>query len=76
MTLSNFPARRIGKLAIAIGGATLIGIVSIILFFTVGGVCGAAKLLVAAPPGAMGAARCCLHGDRLPGRPWNTWRRG
>jgi hypothetical protein len=40
MTPSSFAARRIGGLAIAIGGVTLIGIVSIILFFTFGGVFG------------------------------------
>ena len=37
MTPSNFPIRSIGVLAIAIGSVTLIEIVSLILFFTVGG---------------------------------------
>jgi hypothetical protein len=41
MSPSNFPTRAIGGLAIAIGGATLIGVVSLILFFAVGGVFGA-----------------------------------
>ena len=27
-------------------------------------------------PGPIRAARGCLHGRRLPGRSWNTWRRG
>jgi hypothetical protein len=37
MTLTNVPTRRIGEIALAIGGVTLLGIVSLILFFTVGG---------------------------------------
>lgn len=40
MTPSHFPARRIGGLALATSGVTLIGIVSIVLFFTVGGIFG------------------------------------
>jgi len=36
MTANNFPSRTLGWLAIAIGGVTLIGIVSLILFFTFG----------------------------------------
>ena len=40
MTSINFPTRTIGWLAITIGGVTLLGIVSIILLFTVGGVFG------------------------------------
>ncbi len=36
----NFPSRPIGWLAIAVGAMTLLGVVSIILFFTVGGVFG------------------------------------
>jgi hypothetical protein len=41
MTSINFPTRAIGWLAITIGGVTFLGIASIILFFTVGGVFGA-----------------------------------
>ncbi len=37
MTPSNFLTRSIGGLAIAIGGVTLLGTVSLILFFTIGG---------------------------------------
>jgi len=37
MAASTFPSRPIGWLAIAIGTVTLLGIVSLILFFTVGG---------------------------------------
>ncbi len=40
MAASNFPSRPIGWLAIAVGAMTLLGVVSIILFFTVGGVFG------------------------------------
>lgn len=40
MTPSNLAARPIGWLAIAIGAVTLTGIVSIILFFSVGGIFG------------------------------------
>lgn len=40
MTASNFPSPTIGWLSIAIGGATLIGFVSIILFFAFGGFFG------------------------------------
>jgi hypothetical protein len=36
MTANNFPSRTLGWLAIAIGRVTLIGIVSLILFFTFG----------------------------------------
>jgi hypothetical protein len=41
MTPSNIPTRSIGGLAIAIGGVTVIGTVSLILFFAVGGSFGA-----------------------------------
>jgi len=40
MTANNFPSRTLGWLAIAIGGVILIGDVSLILFFTVGGFFG------------------------------------
>ena len=40
MTSMNFPPRTISWLAIAIGGVTLLGIASLILFFTIGGVFG------------------------------------
>lgn len=36
MTATNFPSRTLGWLAIALGGVTLIGLVSLILFFTFG----------------------------------------
>jgi hypothetical protein len=36
MTANNFPSRTLGWVAIAIGGVTLIGVVSLILFFTIG----------------------------------------
>jgi hypothetical protein len=36
MTANNFPSRTLGWLAIAIGGVTLIGVISLILFFTFG----------------------------------------
>ena len=36
MTANNFPSRTLGWVAIALGGLTLIGVVSLILFFTVG----------------------------------------
>jgi len=40
MAASNFPSRTIGWLLIIIGGVTFLGVVSLILFFTVGGVFG------------------------------------
>lgn len=40
MTARNFLSRPIGRLAIAIGATALLGVVSIIMFFTVGGVFG------------------------------------
>jgi len=40
MAASPFPSRSVGWLAIAIGAVTLLGIVSIVLFFVVGGVFG------------------------------------
>ena len=40
MVTSNFPSRTIGWLLIIIGGVTFLGVVSIILFFTVGGAFG------------------------------------
>ena len=36
MTAINFSSRTLGWVAIAIGGVTLIGVVSLILFFTIG----------------------------------------
>ena len=36
MTTNTFPSRTLGWLAIAIGGVTLIGVVSLIFYFTVG----------------------------------------
>ncbi len=36
MTAINFPSRTLGWVAIALGGVTLIGVVSLILFFTIG----------------------------------------
>jgi hypothetical protein len=36
MTANNLPSRTLGWVAIAIGGVTLIGVVSLILFFTIG----------------------------------------
>ena len=38
MAVSTFPSRLIGWLAIAIGAVTVIGIVSLMLFFAIGGV--------------------------------------
>jgi hypothetical protein len=40
MTANNFPSRTLGWLAIAIGGVALVGVVSLILFFTFGGFFG------------------------------------
>src|SRR5262245_61607314 len=40
MAASTFPSRSVGWLAFAIGAVTLLGIVSIVLFFAVGGVFG------------------------------------
>ena len=40
MTTNTFPSRTLGWLAIAIGGVTLIGVVSLILYFTVGSLFG------------------------------------
>ena len=36
MRANNFPSRTLGWVAIALGGLTLIGVVSLILFFTIG----------------------------------------
>jgi len=55
MTPSNFPARSIGGLAIAIGGVTLIGIVSISLFYVVGGFFGPLNDLCNAVEAVLGA---------------------
>jgi hypothetical protein len=40
MAASTFPSRTIGWLAIAIGGVTLLGVGTLMLFFTVGGIFG------------------------------------
>jgi hypothetical protein len=40
MAASNFPSRPIGWLAIAIGAVTVLGVVSLVLFFAIGGVFG------------------------------------
>jgi hypothetical protein len=36
MAASNFPSRSIGWLAIAIGAVTVLGVVSLVLFFAIG----------------------------------------
>jgi hypothetical protein len=56
MNSTNFPMRTIGWLAIAIGGVTLLGIVSLILFFTVGGPFGAFNDLCNAVEAMLSAA--------------------
>jgi len=56
MNSTNFPPRPIGWLAIAIGGVTFLGTVSLILFFTVGGPFGALNDLCNAVEAMLSAA--------------------
>jgi len=74
MNASNFPTRSIGVLALAIGGVTLIGIVLLILFFTVGGGFGTLNDLCNAVEAILSAALAWnlypwlrLHAPRLSG---------
>ena len=69
MAASTFPSRLIGWLAIAIGAVTVLGIVSLMLFFTIGGVF---RLLTATcmAVGFLAGSGICGGLDDMDAAPW------
>ena len=72
MTANNFPSRTLGWTAIALGGVTLIGVVSLILFFTFGSffgtfndLCIASEAILSALLAWMFYPAHCAYSSRL-----------